>query len=153
MSDSGLKRCLSGMTVKKWYRLLNGKVFFWLTEERLLRMLHARPYREKEHCVLVVKTQSLVTAHEDRIHLSPINSGCTKPYPAARSSATFKKIKDYPFDEWRRKRGESGDAIVELAIEKQVRDIMKHVVRIEMRRDQEIIEVKALKNVVNSVGE
>jgi hypothetical protein len=56
MSDSGLKRCLSGMTVKKWYRLLNGKVFFWLTEERLLRMLHARPYREKEHCVLVVKT-------------------------------------------------------------------------------------------------
>lgn len=32
MSDAGLRRCLTdGLTPEDWYRLLNGKVFFWLT--------------------------------------------------------------------------------------------------------------------------
>src|SRR4051794_10515431 len=34
----------SGMTPQEWYRLLNGKVFFWAEEERLFRLLKAEMY-------------------------------------------------------------------------------------------------------------
>src|SRR5437763_1911223 len=42
MTDSALRRCLHGITPTEWYRLLNGRVFFWLTEERLVTLLQGR---------------------------------------------------------------------------------------------------------------
>ena len=134
MSDKGLLRCLQNMSVESWYRLLNGKVFFWLTEARLNRLLYARAYRDIPHCVYVLDTKSLVTAHEDNIRLSAMNSGCTKPYPHRRGGDTFRKIKDYPYDHWRKMRGWAGDPIVELAVELSVPDIMKHAIRVEKRK-------------------
>jgi hypothetical protein len=140
MSDKGLQKCLEGMSVEAWYRLLNSKVFFWLSEARLRRMLHARPYRQIHHCVLIIDTKSLLTEHEDNIYLSPMNSGCTKPYPHERGRTTFRKIKDYSYDFWRKRRGNSGDTIVELAVAGRVPDIMSHVIRVERRKDDTIIE-------------
>src|SRR5262245_60128665 len=40
MSDAGLARCLQdGLSPEEWYRILNNKSFFWLTERRLLILL------------------------------------------------------------------------------------------------------------------
>jgi hypothetical protein len=53
MDDGGLRRCLPGhIEPTDWYRLLNGKVFFWLTRRRLLTLLNARPYRRRPHDVI-----------------------------------------------------------------------------------------------------
>lgn len=44
MDDSGLKRCLKdGITPQCWYEIINSKIFFWLTKERLERLSAAIP--------------------------------------------------------------------------------------------------------------
>ncbi len=134
MSDRSLRKCLMTLTPTTWYKTLNGRVFFWLTEKRLKTMLNARAYKSKKQDVLVVDTQSLVRAYESSIHLSPMNSGCTVPFAHPRGPKTFRKIEDYPYDEWERKRGKNGDLIVELAVLHSVPDIWKHVLRVESRQ-------------------
>jgi len=48
------------------YETLNGKVFFWLTAERLTRLLSARAYRTNTHCVLTMETLPLVRKYAAR---------------------------------------------------------------------------------------
>src|SRR5688500_9803141 len=38
LRDSSLEKCLIDLTVPEWYRVLNGKVFFWVTKDRLLTL-------------------------------------------------------------------------------------------------------------------
>lgn len=125
MSDAGLRRCLTGITPREWYLILNAKVFFWPTDERLRRLLNARAYRAGRHCVITVDTARLVRNHGDKILLSPLNSGATKPMPHPRGPETFLPIRDYPFEAWRRKRGQAHKAIAEVAVTHSVRDIRK----------------------------
>ena len=97
MDDKGLLRCLEqGLTPKEWYQTLNSKVFFWLTRDRLLRLLNAGTYRNQEHDVLELKARPLVSTHRDKIWLCPLNSGCTKPFPHARGRTTFQRIVSTP---------------------------------------------------------
>ena len=138
MSDNGLVRCLQdGLTPEEWYRILNSKTFFWLTEQRLSTLLNARPYRELAHTVLAVDTAALVRTHEVNVRLCPMNSGCTKPFPHPRGRRTFLPISEYPFDE-RRNRG--ADAVVELAIEGGVPDIARHVISVSRMRGAAVLE-------------
>lgn len=59
MDDRGLRRCLQdGMTPRQWYKCLNAKVFFWLTQERLDRLSGAQPYRYGEREVLVLDSRA-----------------------------------------------------------------------------------------------
>jgi hypothetical protein len=131
MSDSGLRRALINATPKRWYKLLNGKVFFWLTEERLDRFLSARAYRSQAHCVITIDTRLLLKKFSRSVWLSPINSGCTKPYPHKRGMNLFKKIVSYPFDA-RRKYGLQ-NAIAELAIDNHVSGIKTIALQAEER--------------------
>lgn len=133
MSDSGLLRCLSGVTPTEWYRILNRRTFFWLTEERLQRLLGAGAYRAEAHCVLTVDTRALVTEHHNQIALSPINSGCTKPMPHPRGKECFLRIKDYAYDNWLKKRHKK-DPIVEVAVDYSVPNIASMVLRVEIRK-------------------
>lgn len=127
MDDSGLRSCLQdGLQPEDWYRLLNGRVFFWLTRARLLRLLHARPYRGLPHEVIAFDTASLVAAHRDAITLSPINSGATRPFPAPRGRATFLPIADYPYAAWRSRRPR-GERVVELTVQHAVCDAARFV--------------------------
>lgn len=139
MDDAGLARCLEdGLTPRDWYRLLNAKVFFWLSRDRLRRLLHAKPYRRSEHDVLEIDAASLVRAHRDRIWLCPINSGCARPFPQRRGAGTFRRIADYPYSHWRAKRPR-GERAVELAVDHAVPDIASQVTRVvRMRSDEEI---------------
>jgi hypothetical protein len=138
MSDEGLRRCLTdGMTPEDWYRTLNEKCFFWLTEDRLLTLLNARPYRTQAHTVLIVNTASVVNAHAERVRLCPMNSGCTKPYPHPRGRDTFSTIERYPFEA---RSGRGRDAIVELAVIGGVPDMAKHVEMVRRMMGREVLE-------------
>ncbi|MES2178016.1 MAG: hypothetical protein V4550_09145 [Gemmatimonadota bacterium] len=142
MDDRGLERALGGaLTPRAWYELLNDRVFFWLTEERLTRLLGARAYRSRQHTVLTLDSAPLIRKYAARITLSPINSGCTKPMPQPRGLSTFRRVADYPFDAMLAKRGARGDPIVELAIDSGVGDIAQYVIRVEQRRGPEVLEV------------
>jgi hypothetical protein len=124
---SRLEACLEGCTFQQWLKMLNSRVFFWLTEDRLKTLLCAREYCADQHVVLILDTERLATHLQNSITLAPINTGNTRPYPARRSLSTFSKMVDYPFQKRRRK-------VVELAVECGVERIMDYVVKVaEMR--------------------
>lgn len=132
MQDKALERGLSGMSVAEWYENLNRRVFFWVSRERLERLLGAKAYRERAHLVLEVGTTGLLSAHARSVALSPINSGATFARgPAPRGPETFQRLGDHP---------ESRE-IVELAVDYAVPDVVDHVYRVTRRRGGEEPEV------------
>lgn len=139
MDDNGLRRCLPRhISPSDWYRLLNTRVFFWLTRERLLRLLDARAYRTSAHDVIEADAPSLVAAYREKIWFCPMNSGCTKPIPHPRGDDTFFRISNYPYST-RRKNRRRGERVVEVAVDYGIPDIRNFVVRVlEMQGDREI---------------
>lgn len=142
--ESKLQASLQDCTLEEWYRLLNGRVFFWLTEERLNTLLSAKEYREKPHTVLTLDTQSLARDYAKSITLSPMNSGNTLPIAHPRGTATFSRVQDYPFTE-RLKRGQYY-TVVELAVEGGVPDIVEYTTRVDSRlsKDSRVSIVKTI---------
>jgi hypothetical protein len=139
MDDVGLRRCLPPhLAPEDWYRLLNDKVFFWLTRERLIKLLKAGTYRSRPHTVIELSTRKLIEAHRQRIWFCPMNSGCTNPYPHRRDEQTFQRIADYPYSYWRKRR-RRGERVVELAIDHSVPDVTAFVIRaVRMQSSQEL---------------
>ena len=134
MTDARLNQCLPAhITPTDWYELLNTKMFFWLTRDRLHRLTGGRTYRGKTHDVMEVDTRSLIEAHRDRIWLCPMNSGNTFPMPHPRDESTFLRIADYPYHLWRKKRPR-GERVVELAVDHSVSDICQYVTRVVVIR-------------------
>ncbi|MCW5550883.1 MAG: hypothetical protein KIS67_01830 [Verrucomicrobiae bacterium] len=140
MSDGGLKRCLNGVTPREWYVILNAKVFFWPHEERLKTLLGAQAYRNDRHCVLTVDSRKLVERHSERILLSPMNSGATKPMPHPRSRETFLPIAAYPFDQWLEKRKQRHKAVAEIAVTHSVPDIAQIVVEVAIWQGGRVLQ-------------
>ena len=142
MDDVGLRRCLpSHMEPADWYRILNGKVFFWLTRGRLMTLLNARPYRHRAHDVIEVASRPLFAKHRNSIWLSPMNSGCTKPWPHWRDETTFQRISAYPYAARRRTR-KRGERVVEVAVDYSVPDVRNfatRVLRMEGKQELEVI--------------
>ena len=95
MPPGKLELALTDMDPSEWYKLLNGKVFFWSTESRLISFLQARSHRDRPHDVLTVCTRSLVEQHASEITLSPINSGTVRVPTHKRGSYTFRTIADH----------------------------------------------------------
>ena len=83
-----------GLTPSDWYALLNARVFFWVEEERLRKLLHT--YRHRRNVVLVFDTARVLADHAGRITLSPINSGYSRRYAQPRGRETFRRLADYP---------------------------------------------------------
>ena len=130
MDDVGLRRALpENVTPADWYELLNRKVFFWLSRDRLTTLMSARAYRDRPQDILEVDTASLIAAYTEKIWFCPINSGCTKPFPHPRTPAVFSRIGDYPYERWRACR-RKGERVVELAIDYAVPDIRQYVKRV-----------------------
>lgn len=111
-----------GLTTEQWYRLINSKVFFWVSPERLSRLL--RSYGASQHDVLRVDTASLLDAHFARTWLCHMNSGNTLPIPHYRDETIFKRIPDYPVN----RVGTPLKEVVELVVDYSVPDIANHVV-------------------------
>lgn len=129
LNEGTLRRLLDGISTTQYYEQLNGKTFFWVRKERLERLLNARAYRGRVHCVLTVDTEALLARHQNDIWLAHINSGATFHGSGRRGIDTFKRISQYPFEEMKRKKGQ--DAIVELAVDYAVKDIADFVIRVE----------------------
>ena len=92
INDATLSNCLVGMAPSAWYRLLNKQVFFWLSRDRLTRLLNAKAYRDRTHCVLTIDTGKMVANYAHVIRLSPINSGAAIMQAATRGRKTFLPI-------------------------------------------------------------
>ena len=142
MTDAALARCVRGISVAGWLKMLNRRVYFWPDEGRLLGLLGARAYAGDEHCVMTLDTRSLVTAYAKSITLSRINSGALLYNNAPeRGPDTFLTIEECPFDQWRRWPGRSRKtAVAELAVDYSVPDVAKHVTRVERRKGQDVLE-------------
>lgn len=141
LNERFLDQVLTDMTPEEWYRHLNSRVFFWVREEKLRVLLNARAYRNHEHDVLTVDTRSLLAQHHLETTLAPINTGAAfSPTAARRGSDTFASIADYPLAERVRWRG-TKDAITELAVSYKVDDIAQHVIKVERRRQDSVLEV------------
>lgn len=118
-------------------------VFFWLTPERLQTLLCARAYRGHTHAVLTLETLSFVRRYEDRIVLSPMNSGNTQPIAHPRGAATFRQMRNYPFHE-RARRG-AYYQVVELAVEGRA-DVTKSVLSVDLMQCSET-GMKVVRNI------
>ena len=128
MSDKKLAGCLrDNLVPKDWYRILNSKVFFWLTEARLETLLGA--YSDRPQLVLEVDTAALLERYGDKVSLTPMNTGCTSPMAFPRGRDSFLPPHAYPFEENRRKKGGKRKAIVELTVDYAVPQIRDCVVR------------------------
>ncbi len=139
LREQFLVRSLTDMSVAEWLNVLNNRVFFWLHPDKLSVLLTARLYKKHAHDVIIIDTASLMSAHADRVRLSAVNSGATLyPNAAPRGSGTFLRVQDYPWVE-RRRRG-AVNAITELAVVDGVPDVANHVVRVERRRQDMVLE-------------
>ncbi|MER5806285.1 DUF7002 family protein [Streptomyces mirabilis] len=130
-----LDACLApGTTAQEFLDLLNGRVFFWLSRSRLQRLLGAARYRSQAQTVLQFDTAEVLARYGKQVQLAPFNTGSMHvppPHSPVRGRDAFRDVEDYPFDHWRAKRGNSGDAVVELTIPTAVPDAGELAVRVE----------------------
>jgi hypothetical protein len=121
-----LRKALIDCTVQEWCQLLNRRVFFWPTVERLVTHISARGNRGKKHLVLTVDSYRLAAAYANTITFCPLNSGNTIPFAQERGKNSLMRMSEYPFLE-RLARGPYY-TVVELAVEAGVPDILDFVV-------------------------
>ncbi|MGV0035554.1 MAG: DUF7002 family protein [Candidatus Azotimanducaceae bacterium WSBS_2022_MAG_OTU7] len=141
MSDATVRKSLvDGTTPAEWYKILNSKTFFWASRQRLVKLLSARAYRDSQHDVLTLDTAGLVNAYQEKIVLSPMNSGATVPFCHPRTSDLFKTIQDYPFDEMKKKKGGDKKAVVEVCVEGGVPDISRFVTSVDRMQADKILD-------------
>jgi hypothetical protein len=124
MPPGKLRLALTDMDPSEWYKLLNGKVFFWSTKDRLISFLKARSHRNRPHDVLTICTRSLVEQYANEITLSPINSGTVRMPTHRRGSDTFQPITAYPCRTRR-------ECFAELAVEGCVPDMERHTLSVD----------------------
>jgi hypothetical protein len=125
-----------GITPADWYSFLNRKVFFWSSEERLLRLLNARDYREITHDVLTINTESFLQEYAASVKMCHINSGSTYLVPAKRNYSSFKTIEEWPT----KASGLPLKPIVEVTVDYQVPNIVNHVTKVVSMRGPNVID-------------
>ncbi|MGI8630933.1 MAG: DUF7002 family protein [Solirubrobacterales bacterium] len=127
-----LRRTLVGMSEAEWYRTLNSRVFFWLTEKRLDKLRRAPPYRAREHDILTLDTKALLAAHGGNVELAHLNTGAVHGAATyTRGAGTFRPIETYPWTE--RVRIAPTEPIVELTIPYSLPDAADFVVDVQTR--------------------
>lgn len=132
-----LQALMNGTTPRQWYELINDKVFFWVEEERLHRLLGARDYRTLEHDVLTLNSAEFIPAYAEKIWLCHMNSGNTWPIPHRRDAEIFHRIADYPV----KPSGKPVKNVVELVVDYSVPNIADYVVEVRRMRGDEVLKV------------
>lgn len=133
--DRIVKALVDGTTPQQWYSFLNGKVFMWAEEERLLTLLNARPYKKLEHDVLTIDTAALVADYKDKISLCRMNSGNTFPMWLRRGLDDFKSIDAYPA----KRSGDPEKTVVEVVVDYAISDLAKYVVQVRRMKSKEVL--------------
>lgn len=125
LSLARLAKALTEGTVGDFLAFVNGRTFFWPTEERLATMNGARAYVDRPQLVFVVRSYSLLATHWARVLLSRINSGSTTRFAAKRSIATFQPPAGYDWSAGKRH-------VAEITVAGGAPDIWQHVERLEV---------------------
>lgn len=129
--DKVVERFLDNLTPAQWYRTLNSRVFFWLSEARLEKLLGAGLYRERPHMVLELDSEALLERYIPQVALSPINSGAIFPGgQTRRGSQTFSRFENYPWSGRKKQR----EIVVELAVDYSVPDFVDLLVGAQERQ-------------------
>ena len=136
-----LDEALIDMSVEQWLELLNSLVFFWPTLQRMQRLLQAPAYAQGVHRVLVIDTGELMRRHPDRILLSAINTGATRPFAHPRGTDTFMPLGGFPLAQRRRRLGRAR-AVAEVAVRDAVPDLDGLLVRVERWQGPQAAEVE-----------
>ena len=130
MPPGGLEAALTNVSPTEWYRFLNRKAFLWLSEDRLMRMLNAAPYRNHYHDVLTLDTHDLVSEYVEQVSVCQINSGFARPM--------FGRVTKRSFDSFqtieRRARTHGLHGLAELTVEYAVPDVARFVRSVESWR-------------------
>lgn len=71
--ESKMKSCLVKIAPAEWLGLLNAKIFFFLSEERALRL--AGSYADYQNTILETDTRALLADHAADVTVCRINSG------------------------------------------------------------------------------
>lgn len=134
--ETKLQKCLQdGLHPSDWYRILNGKTFFWVDTNRLSTLLNAHHYKNGEHIVLTVRTEPLVRAYAETISLCHMNSGNTLPFAHPRGKNTFLPINQYPA----KPSGLPVKRVAELVVDYGVPDIAKYVASVTRMRGDAVL--------------
>lgn len=135
--DRLVKALDAGISPEDWYLFLNSKVFTWAQEERLNRLLNAREYRNHEHDVLVLDSESLIKKYEESVLLCHMNSGNTFPYPHRRGWDLFKSIGDYAASS---KTGKPKKPVAEVVFEYSIPDIKDFVLEVNRVKGDTVVK-------------
>jgi hypothetical protein len=131
INEATLLRVLQdGLAPADWYLILNERVFFWLSERRLDKLLRAGRYRDRAHIVVIAETRLVLKHHSDHVTLSPMNSGNTMMTALPRGRDTFSPPSRYPFHE-RRRAGR--EPVVELAVTGMIDNVKAVAISVERR--------------------
>lgn len=80
ISEKLLKGCLEeGMTFEQYYEMLNERVFWWPTIDRLTR--HYSRYESEKPKIIRVSTESVYKLNKSKIEFSHLNSGALRANP------------------------------------------------------------------------
>jgi len=66
---------LEEVSRQEWFEFLNGKVFFWISRDELVKMICAWQYRGKPQWVLTINTRQLLQQYSDKAYVSEQNTG------------------------------------------------------------------------------
>ena len=135
MPPKHLAAGLDGITPQQWYRFLNRKAFLWLSQDRLMRMLNAAPYRDAAHDVLTLDTRSFVGEYLEQIKVCPINSGFAMPMfgnVTKRSFDTFQTIEQ-------RAATQRLSGLAELTVDYAAPDAWRYVTAVESWRGKTLL--------------
>jgi hypothetical protein len=125
------RRLADDTTVQQFLDVLNGRVFFWLSEQRLRGLVDA--YRKYPQTVLVFSTAEVLSAYGAKVRLAPYNTGSihTPTTSPERSRHVFQSVADYPYEQWRKQRRGNRDPVVEFTVEYAVPDAAALALRVE----------------------
>jgi hypothetical protein len=127
ISDKMLVNCLDDdLRPSDWMRMLNARVFFWPTRNKLAGLANALLNQGRRKVVLEIDTLSLARAHADRIDLSPFNTGSATRKPARRGLSTYTPLGALGYADWQKKRG-GRDTIAEVTVRGPIPDLATHL--------------------------
>ena len=127
INETVLRRTLVGMSEAEWYRTLNRRVFFWISEKRLHRLRGAQYNRDQQHDLLIFDTARVLEARAADVELAHLNTGAVfraATYP--RGEGTFRSIATYPWNQ--RLRVARTEPIVELTVLDALPDVDRFLV-------------------------
>jgi hypothetical protein len=134
MPPDCLTRCLDQpLQPADWYALVNERVFFWISAERLQR--HRAACLDRAQVILAVDTEQLMARHAGEAEVTAFNSGNAKRLPARRGRRSFVPYRSWLDKAWLEERASGlpprppAHPPIELVVRHAVPDILSMALR------------------------